>query len=161
MMIRPATPADADAICAIWNPIIRDTGITFNPVEKTPQDVRALIAEKEAQGHAFLLAEGDGVQGFANYGQFRGGLGYQHTCEHSIVLGEGARGKGLGRALMLAIEDHARARGVHSMFAGVSAENPQGVRFHAALGYREVATLPEVGYKFDRWFDLVLMQKIL
>jgi phosphinothricin acetyltransferase len=62
---------------------------------------------------------------------------------------------------MAAIEDHARAGGAHSMFAGVSSGNPSGVAFHAALGYREIAMLPEVGFKFGRWFDLHLMQKML
>lgn len=161
MIIRPATHADAPAICAIWNPIIRNTGVTFNPVEKTPSDVCELIDEKERLGYAFLVAEDGTVQGFGTYGQFRGGLGYARTAEHSIVLGVDARGKGAGRQLMAAIEAHAKARNVHSMFAGVSAENLAGVKFHAALGYREVATLREVGYKFDKWFDLVLMQKML
>jgi phosphinothricin acetyltransferase len=81
--------------------------------------------------------------------------------EHTIVLGPQARGRGLGRALMTAIEDHARQRGAHSIFAGVSAENPDGRRFHLAMGYSEIATLPAVGHKFGRWIDLHLLQKIL
>jgi len=67
----------------------------------------------------------------------------------------------LGRQLMHAIEDHARTGGAHSIFAGVSAANQQGVAFHARLGYEEVARLPSVGYKFDKYLDLVLMQKFL
>lgn len=81
--------------------------------------------------------------------------------EHSIHLEPLARGQGLGRALMQAIETHALARGTHSMIAGVSGENATGIAFHAALGYRTVATLPESGFKFGRWLDLVLMQKFL
>ncbi len=161
MKIRPATAQDADAICAIWNPVIRDTGITFNAVVKTPDDVRAMIQEKTAQGYAFLVAEGDTLQGLGTYGQFRGGVGYARTAEHSIILGPDTRGQGVGRALMAALEADAKAQGFHSMFAGVSGENPNAVKFHAALGYAEVATLREVGFKFNRWFDLVLMQKML
>ena len=62
---------------------------------------------------------------------------------------------------MEAVEDHARQGGAHSIFAGVSSGNPAGIAFHAALGYREVAVLPEVGWKFGRLLDLHLMQKIL
>jgi L-amino acid N-acyltransferase YncA len=56
-MIRDARPTDAAAIAAIWNPIIRDTDITFNPVEKTEAEIAALIADRQAAGHAFLVAE--------------------------------------------------------------------------------------------------------
>jgi phosphinothricin acetyltransferase len=164
MRIRPALARDAAAICAIWNPVIRDTEITFNAVEKTPADIVQMLADKAAAGHGFLVAEDDetgALSGFATYGQFRGGVGYRFTMEHTIVLGPGGHGRGIGRALMAAIEDHARAGGAHSMFAGVSSGNPAGVAFHAALGYRQIAVLNEVGFKFGRWFDLHLMQKML
>ncbi|ABN77542.1 GNAT family N-acetyltransferase [Cereibacter sphaeroides] len=157
-MIRPAVAADVPALLAIWNPIIRDTLVTFNAEEKSADELHALIAARPA----FLVADpGDGPVGFASYAQFRGGVGYRHTMEHTIILGPAARGRGLGRALMTAIEDHARRGGVHSLFAGVSAGNPEGRAFHAAMGFAETAVLPQVGYKFGRWLDLVLMQKFL
>ncbi|WP_343116784.1 N-acetyltransferase family protein [Ostreiculturibacter nitratireducens] len=161
-MIRPATPDDCPAIAAIWNPVIRDTLITFTTAEKTPEGLAATLAEKEAAGYAFLVAEEEGrILGFATYGQFRAGPGYARTLEHTVVLAPDCRGRGVGRALMAAVEDHARAGGARSVFAGVSAANPEGRAFHAALGYRETAVLRDVGYKFDRWLDLVLMQKFL
>ncbi len=161
-MIRPATDTDAPAILAIWNPLIRDTLVTFNAAEKTEAELSAMIAEREAAGHCFLVAEApEGIAGFVTYAQFRGGVGYRRTMEHTIILGPGTRGRGIGRALMAAAEDHARAGGAHSMIAGVSGGNPEGRAFHAALGYREIARLPEVGWKFGQLFELVLMQKIL
>jgi len=161
-MIRPATAADCAAIAAIWNPVIRDTLVTFTTAEKTAEGLAATLAEKTAAGHGFLVAEGaDGLAGFATYGQFRAGPGYARTMEHSVILAPGARGRGIGRALMAAVEAHAAAAGAHSIFAGVSGANPEGRAFHAAMGYREVAVLPEVGFKFGRWIDLVLMQKFL
>lgn len=160
-MIRPATFADAAALADLWNPWIRDTAITFNAQEKSPDDIARMITDRNAAGHAFLVAEADGLLGFATYSQFRGGVGYATCMEHTVVLSPQARGRGVGRALMLAIEDHARSTGVHQMIAGVSGENAQGRAFHASLGYREIATVPEAGYKFGRFIDLVLMQKFL
>lgn len=161
-MIRPARPSDAAAIAAVWNPFIRDTAVTFNPVEKSEGDIAAMIADRQTAGHGFLVAEQAGaVIGFASYAQFRGGAGYARTMEHTIILSPAAQGTGLGRALMTALEDHARAAGIHSLIAGVSAENPAGRAFHAAIGFAEISILPQVGHKFGRWMDLVLMQKIL
>ncbi len=159
-MIRPATPQDAAAICAIWNPEIRDTLITFNSIEKTDADIHDMIGEK---GDGFVVFEGNDANllGFAFYGQFRGGVGYRHTCEHTIVLAPAARGRGVGKALMEAICAHAKAAHFHSIFAGVSAANAGAVAFHAALGFEVVGKLPQVGRKFDRWIDLILMQKML
>ena len=155
MTIRAARDGDAPAIAAIWNPIIRDTAATFTTEEKTENGVRADIATR---GPAFLVAEEAGaVLGFATFFPFRGGPGYRHTREHTIILAPEARGRGLGRALIEALVAEARAQGVHTLWAGVSAENPAGVAFHARAGFEEIARLPEVGRKFDRWMDLVLM----
>ena len=162
MILRPAEARDAPAVAAIWNPVIRETAATFTTLEKTPDGLAADFAVRAAEGKLFLLAEEAGeLLGFATYFQFRNGPGYARTMEHSIILAPAARGRGVGRALMAALEDHARAAGVHSLWAGVSAENSAGIAFHRSVGFAEVARLPEVGHKFGRWMDLVLMQKIL
>lgn len=163
-MIRPATVLDAEAIASIWNPWIRDTAVTFNAVEKHVDDVAALIVARTTAGHGFLLAtdEDDGtILGFATYAQFRAGVGCARTMEHSITLGPEARGKGLGRSLLCAIEKHAAEEGAHQILAGVSAENAQGIKFHLAMGYTECARIREAGHKFGRYMDLVLLQKFL
>lgn len=161
-IIRDACAADAPAICAIWNPIIRDSVITFNPQERTIPEQAAMIAERQRANWAFLVAEEAGeILGFASYAQFRGGLGYARSMEHTINLGPLARGKGVGRALMAALEDHARARDYHIMVAGITGSNQASIEFHARLGYVHVGTMPEVGWKFGEWHDLVLMQKRL
>ena len=162
MTVRQAIPADADAIAAIWNPMIRHSAVTFNSVEKSADDIVEMTITRQTAGHGFWVAELNGdVVGFATYAQFRGGIGYAKTMEHTIILAPNAHGQGLGRGLMTCLEDHARGNGVHSMFAGVSSGNPDGIAFHAALGYKAVVTLSEVGYKFGRWYDLHLMQKFL
>ncbi|MCI2400772.1 GNAT family N-acetyltransferase [Aliiroseovarius subalbicans] len=156
-MIRLARAEDAGAIAALWAPQIRDTMVTFDRVEKTPSDVAAMILGRPA----FYVAVADTVLGFATYDQFRGGVGYAHSFEHTIILDPCAQGQGIGRKLMQKVEHHARTAGGHSMIAGVSSGNDAGRAFHAALGYDQVAVVPEVGRKFDRWWDLILMQKFL
>ena len=156
-MITAATPSDARQIAAIWNIVIRDTVATFTTAEKTPQE----IAEAMARQPFFVARKGREITGFATYFQFRGGPGYARTMEHTIHIAAGARGCGTGRALLTHLEIHARAAGVHSLFAGISGENSDGIAFHTALGYVQAARLPQVGRKFGRWHDLVLMQKFL
>jgi L-amino acid N-acyltransferase len=161
-MIRPARAADAPALAALFNHWIETTAVTFNPVPKTGAEIRDMILAKSSAGHAFLVAEDDGhIIGQASYGQFRGGPGYATCMEHSISLLPGTSRKGLGRALLTAIEDHARAGKAHQMIAGISGENVDGQAFHARMGYRHLATIPEAGFKFGRYMDLVLMQKFL
>lgn len=161
-MIRPARAADAASLAALLNHWIETTAVTFNPVPKTADDILEMILAKASAGHAFLVVEEAGtVIGQASYGQFRGGLGYATCMEHSISLLPDTPRKGLGRALLTAVEDHARAGGAHQMIAGVSGENPDGRAFHARMGYAEVATIAQAGFKFGRYMDLVLMQKFL
>ena len=140
MILRDAIDADAPALMAIQNPVIRDTAITFNSIERTEADYHKAFRELPC----FLVAEEAGkVLGFVSYGQFRAGVGYARTVEHTIVLAEVARGKGIGRRLMAAAEDRARAQGIGSIWAGVSGENPDGVQFHARLGFETVVGLAE------------------
>lgn len=155
MIVRLARREDAAAIADILNPVIRETAITFNSVERTSAD----IVEAIENVPCYLVAEHENVVvGMASYDQFRKGIGYARAMEHTIVVGPRARGLGVGRALMEAIIEHARASGVGSLWAGVSGENPDGVAFHKACGFTYVVRLPSVGYKFGRWMDLDLLR---
>lgn len=159
MTIRPARADDAAAICDFWNPFIRDTAVTFNSVEKSPEEVSKDIL---ARSNGFFVATiDDRPVGFATFFQFRGGIGYRHSMEHTVILSPTAHGHGVGRGLMERLCAAARAQGAHSMIAGVSAENTAGHAFHARIGFAEVARIPQVGFKFGRWMDLILMQKFL
>ena len=149
-MIRAAGAWDVKAIATIWNELIRDSEVTFNAVEKTETELVRLMLARADRGFGFFVAE-----------EAREVLGYARTMEHTIHLAPGARRKGKGRALMATLEDHARAAGVHSLIGAVSADNDDAIAFHTAIGYSEAARLAEVGWKNDRWFDLVLMQKVL
>ena len=160
--LRPATPADAPAIAAIWNPIIRDSAITFWPTPRSDADIAGLIADRQGAGQAFMVACGaNRVLGFASYAQFRAGAGYARAMEHTIHVAPDQRGSGVGRALMRAIEDHATAAGAHVMIGAITGDNLSSREFHRRIGYAEWGLIPQVGWKFERFHDLVLMGKLL
>lgn len=156
-MISRAEAEDLDGILTLWNEVIRDTTITFTSAPKTAAQIAAVIAEQPV----FVARDGGQPVGFASYGQFRGGDGYRLTMEHSIYLTSEARGRGFGRGLLQVVEEDARAKGAHSLIAGISGENTSGIAFHGAMGFERVGLIPEVGHKFGRFLDLVLMQKCL
>ena len=158
MLIRPATAEDAHQICTIWNPIIRDTTITFTTDEKTPEDIEKMLLGPDP---VFVAERDEHVLGFTAYGPFRNGPGYKHTKELSINLAPAARGTGIGRKLVTHLEQSARSNQIRPLIAGVSGTNSTAITFHKACGYRHVATIPQVGFKFDTWLDLVLLQKHL
>ena len=155
-MIRPAIPQDAPAIAGIWNTTIRYTTVTFQPDEKSRAEVAASIAQD-----CLVWVEDDRLLGFARFYPFRGGAGYHFTVEHTILLHPDGQGCGGGRALLTALCTAAKDKDLHTMVAACSGENTAAIEFHAACGFVTVATMPEVGFKFGRWIDLVLMQKHL
>lgn len=157
-MIRPARPGDAAQLRAIWTPVIRETTAIFHTTERTEEEIAALTAGADP----FLVREEEGrILGFARCFPFRAGNGYAPTVEHTILLAPEAQGRGIGRALIEALCGAAAAQGKHTMWGAVSAENEAGIAFHRACGFREHGRLPEVGYKFGRWLDLVLMGRRL
>lgn len=160
--IRHATPADASAIADIWNPWILETAVTFNKVGRGPEDVAGMIAERAERGWPWLVAEAAGaVTGFATYAQFRPGLGYAHTMEHTVILSPEGGGAGAGRALVEALVAKARAAEVHVLVGCVSGENEAGLAFHRAMGFREAGRIAGAGRKFDRWMDLVIFELVI
>lgn len=95
--------------------------------------------------------------GFASYGDFRPFAGFAATVEHSVYVDPAAQGQGLGRALLAALIDRARAAGLHVMVAGIEAGNTASIALHAKAGFEEAGLLREVGRKFGRWLDLRFM----
>ncbi|MBX3504103.1 MAG: N-acetyltransferase [Parvibaculum sp.] len=160
--IRPAEEADLSSILAIYNDAVANTTAIWN---ETPSDLagrRSWWQERTGAGFPVLVAAAAGeVAGYATYGPFRPHEGYRHTVENSVYVREDRRGKGIAAALMEALINEARTREFHAMVAGIEAGNLASIRLHERLGFREVARMPEVGTKFGRWLDLVLMQKML
>ncbi len=159
-MITSAKKEDAAEIAQLWNEYVASTTATFRNALYETHEIEALIAQLAKDDHAFLVARNETLLGFALYKQFRGGDGYRHTMEHSIYLAPSARGRGVGRKFMEALERHARFRNVHSFIGGITANNEESILFHERLGFRREGVVPQAGYKFEKWHDLAFMQKI-
>jgi phosphinothricin acetyltransferase len=158
-MIRPAEARDVAAIARLWNIMIRESDATFTTIEKTTEDIAALIA---GEPPAVWVAEAaSGIAGFVRCGTFRAGPGYAHVVEHTIIVAADAQGKGVADRLLDVAERQMSLRGKSIMIAGISSTNLRAQRFHHRCGYQEVGRLPGVGRKFGRTLDLVLTQKNL
>ncbi len=161
--LREAVATDAAALKAIMAPVIVGSTASFSSEERDEPAWAAMVEDRLVRGRAFYVAELAGeVVGYATYDQFRpGNNGYRFTMEHSVYLKDTAQGYGLGRTLMLTVEQHAREAGHHSMIAAVDADNAGSIAFHKALGYEEAGRIPQAGFKFDRWLDVLFLQKFL
>jgi phosphinothricin acetyltransferase len=163
MLIRPANADDLPQVLAIYNEVIARSTAIYTDMPATLDDRRAWLETREAQGFPVLVADGAGeVLGFASFGEWRGAWpGYRYTAEHSVHVRADRRGRGTGRRLVEALFPLARDLGKHVMIAGVDADNAASLRFHARLGFEAVAQFREVGHKFNRWLDLVFLQRFL
>lgn len=162
MEIRDAREEDLPGILAIYNEVIAGSTAVYADDPATFADRRDWWRARCAQGYPVLVAVEDGaVLGFASFGDFRAWPGYRYTVEHSVHVGAGRRGRGVGGRLMTALFPRAAALGKHVMIAGVDAANESSLRFHERLGFVAVGHLREVGHKFGRWLDLVLLQRWL
>jgi L-amino acid N-acyltransferase len=99
--------------------------------------------------------------GFASFGAFRAFPAYKYTVEHSVYVHHAHRGRGLAKVLMNALIDAAQQQGKHVMVGAIDAANEVSLKLHADLGFQRVGTMPQVGFKFGRWLDLVLVQRVL
>ena len=125
MIIRPAQEEDVAPILAFWNPIIRDTTISFANDEHDPNSLLSLILSRRAQGTEFLVAcDNDQVLGLATYSQFRSNTGYRRTVEHTIILAPEARGRGFAlEAARCTLGFATGERGMQRVLAIVQADN--------------------------------------
>jgi L-amino acid N-acyltransferase YncA len=163
--VRDATYDDLPALRALFNALIPTTTVAWRDHEATADEMASWFEQQHADGHPVLVADHDGaVVGYTCWSTFRGGPrfpGYRHTVELTVHVDEGHHGQGVGRALLERLVDEAARRDVHALVAAVDADNAGSIAFHRSLGFAEVARMPEVGRKFDRWLDLVLLQRIV
>ena len=166
MRVRVAVAADLPAIQATYaHHVLRGVG-TFEEEPPDAAEMAARMTQGVAAGGCWLAAESDGalngVVGFAYYGPYHPRSAYRFTVEDSVYVDEGARGTGIGTALLGGLVQRATAAGFRQMVAVIgSSDNAGSIALHARLGFTEAGVLRDVGLKFGRLLDVVLMQRTL
>lgn len=163
MDIRDAQATDLPSIQAIYaHHVLTGTG-TFEEVAPSLEELTARFETNIAAGFAWLVAgDASGILGFGYYGRFRDRAAYRHTVEDSVYVRDGVRGQGVGKALVGTLVERARAARFKQMLALIGdAENTASIGVHASLGFHHCGIMRKVGYKFERWLDVVIMQKRL
>jgi len=160
--VRDASVDDLPGILAIFNEVIANsTAVWFDTLENL-EGRRQWFEARHARGFPILVAvEAGDMLGYSTFGDFRAWHGYRHTVEHSIYVRADSRRAGIGRILLSALIERATASRAHVMVGAIEASNHASLALHMGLGFKEVARMPEVGCKFGRWLDLVLVQRRL
>ena len=169
MIIRTATVDDVERLLDIYAYYVENTAITFECETPSIREFSKRIENTLNAGYPYLMIEDDGeIQGYAYAGPFVGREAYRHSCELSIYLHHDARKRGYGRALYEALEQRLEAMGILNLYAciGDPIEEDEYLtrnseHFHAHLGFQKVGTFHKCGRKFDRWYNMIWMEKFI
>lgn len=162
-LIRPSSDEDIAAITAIYaQHVLGGTG-TFEVDPPLVSDMSARRADVLAKGLPYLVAEvGQQIAGFAYCTWFKPRPAYRFSAEDSIYLSPAAQGIGLGRSLLAELLLQAQMRGIRKLIAVIGDSANQGsIAVHRSVGFTDVGILKSCGWKFDRWLDVVLMERAL
>lgn len=153
VVIRPATPADARAIAAVYNHYVLETPVTFEEAAVSEGEMRARMA---AGGDLpWLVLEQDGaIAGYAYARAWHARSAYRYSAESTIYLHHEAVGRGLGTRLYGALLDELARRPLHRVVGVIALPNPASVALHERLGFTPCGRLSEVGWKLGRWIDV-------
>jgi L-amino acid N-acyltransferase YncA len=160
--IRAAGAEDAPAIAAIYASYVLKSASTFELEQPDAEEMLRRMRFVVEGGLPYLVAEVDGVvAGYAYASPFRAREAYRFTVEDSVYVRADYAGHGVGRELLTELMERCRIAGRRQMIAVIGGVNPASVAMHKAMGFADVGVLRDVGFKFDRWQDVTLMQRRL
>jgi phosphinothricin acetyltransferase len=163
MQIRPATRADLPGILEIYNDAVLTTTATYDYEPRTLEHRTQWFEERQRDNYPVFVAEDDAgrVAGWSALNPFHARMGYRFTSENSVYVAADMRGKGIGKLLLAPLIEGAKARGLHAIIAVIDADNEASIRLHAAFGFEKVGHFKQTGFKFNRWLDVVYMEKLV
>ncbi len=159
--LRLARPEDAEPTRVIYNTEVTGSTVTFDLVPRTLEEHRAWLDARSGAMAVVVAEEADEVIGFASLSPYRSRPAYSTTVEDSVYVRRDQRGNGIGRALLDEVVSVAEARGFHTVVARIVGGHDASIALHRSLGFDIVGVEREVGRKFGRWLDVVLMQRML
>ena len=162
MKYRLATLDDAEAIRTIYNREVLGSTVTFDMVPRTLEDQLAWMDEHSGAHPAVVAVDDrDRVRGFGSLSPYRPRPAYRTSVEDSVYIDSEARGQGVGRGLLTELVALAGAHGFHTVLARIVKGHDASIGLHQACGFQLVGVEREVGRKFGRWLDVVLMQLLI
>lgn len=166
--IRTATPADAEEILGIYIPYITDTAITFEYEIPTIEDFRERIRSTLEKFPYYVALLEDRIVGYAYASTFKGRKAYDWSVETSIYVAQEFHGKGIGKLLYTKLEDTLQKQGIRNVNACIAYTDEEeehltndSMRFHEHLGYTLIGTFHKCAWKFDKWYDMIWMEKMI
>ena len=162
-LIRPSQVEDVAAITRIYAHHVLHNTATFETEAPDEAEMARRRQDVLAKGHPWLVAEvGGKVLGYAYASQFRPRQAFRYTVENSIYLAPEATRQGLGRALLTELLALCESNGMRKMVAVIGdSANAASIGLHAAMGFQSAGTIPACGWKFERWLDLIFMERAL
>jgi len=160
LIIRPAKPDDLTAITDIYNEAILTTDATFDTETKTIEDQKEWFESHDSRNPILVAESDDRVIGWASLSKWSDRCAYSDTAEISVYVKDGYRGQGLGRQLIERILQTGEEAGLHTIISRIVVGNDESVHLHEVFGFEHIGVMKEVGIKFGRLLDVVLMQKI-
>lgn len=161
MDIRSATPGDAEAICAIYNPFILDSSITFEEIPLQPMEMERRIEEVMSSLPWLVCHEGNAILGYAYATPWRTRSAYRFSAESTVYVSPDHIRKGIGSLLYQRLISDLRGLGLHCVIGGIALPNHASIALHEILGFKQVAEFKEVGRKFDRWISVGYWELVL
>lgn len=158
--VRLAAADDLPGIQEIYNDAVRHTTATYDYEPRPIEYRQRWFDQHQADGYpVFVAVDAAGrVVGWSALNKYHDRVGYRFTTENSVYVAADQRGRGLGKLLLAPLIAAARQRGWHAIIAAIDAENAASIRLHAAFGFERVGLFKEVGFKFDRWLDVLYME---
>ncbi len=161
VMLRPATLDDAEAISAIYNVEVTTSTVTFDLVARTLDEQRLWLTERSGVHAAIVATEDEVVVGFGSVSPYKERPAYSTTVEDSVYVHRDAQARGIGRAILGDLVERAEQHGFHAMIARIVGDHEASINLHAFHGFEIVGHEREVGRKFGRWLDVVVMERLL
>ena len=161
MEVRLARPTDAEATRAIYNCEVTTTTVTFDLVPRSLEDQLAWIESHAGAHPAVVATDGGEVVGFGSLSQYRSRPAYSPTVEDSVYVRADRRGLGYGGAILSELVALATIHGFHSVIARIVGGHQASIGLHRSCAFDMVGVEREVGRKFGRWLDVVVMQRLL
>ena len=162
LRVRPAAADDADAICRIYNQGIEDRVATLETEPRTPDERRQWLATRDPRHPVIVAEDADGtVLGWGSLNVFNAREAYRFVADFSIYVERGARGRGVGRAMLTRLIELGREHGYHKLVLSAFPTNASGMALYILLGFRTVGVYKEQGRLDGRWVDTIVMEKLL